>query len=263
MKISFTNNFFIFWALLRRDLKVLSKQAVSTFFDGLSLTVANIIIFGYLLPLLGIKPSFVAPVFLGSILTMLFSIASALSTRIVFDLRYDRFIDYHLTLPLSKRWLFAKYIVTFALELILSTGPLLFFSIFVLRFRFSFEHTNWWAFCMVYLLSILFLSIVFLSFSFSYSYDWFMQNIWPRRIVPLLHLGSLFYPWYAVYAFSPLIGYCFLANPITYVAEGLRAALLGAHNFLPAWLCIPLLILFIILAIFHLAYGIKKQLNPV
>jgi hypothetical protein len=257
------NNFFVFLALLRRDIKVLRSQAVTTFFDGFVLTVINVFMFRYLFPLAGMQPALVMPVFLGSILMVLTSLGASLAMRIVFDLQYTRFIDYHLTLPIPKRWLFAKYVTHFALELLLATAPLLIFSLLVLRHEFALLEPHWPSFIALYVLGIIFFALFFFILGIRYSYHWFMANVWPRRIVPLIVLGAMFYPWYAVYHFSPIIGYIFLLNPFTYLAEGLRSSLLGGSLFLSVKTCALSLCVCIILGIIGIAHSIYKQLNPV
>ncbi len=72
----------------------------------------------------------------------------------------------------------------------------------------------------------------FFSFSLYYEYDWFLENIWARRINPLVVFASFFFTWKAAHRFSPKISYIMLANPFTYISEGMRATLIGDHHLL-------------------------------
>ena len=116
---SCTNNIAIFLALLTRDLKVLKRRLNSLIIDGLILVSVTVLIFGYLLPLLGMPTTLIAPIFLGNSLSFfLASLGYNFATRMVYDLKFDRFIDYFLTLPLPKKWLFAYFITSFIIELL-------------------------------------------------------------------------------------------------------------------------------------------------
>lgn len=110
---------------------------------------------------------------------------------------------------------------------------------------------------------MVFFALLFLTLSFTYEYKWFLDNIWPRRLSPLFLLSASFFPWYKVKVFSPFFAYLFLPNPITYIIEGFRSALLGSDQYLPFSICITVLIMSIIALIAILTRAIYKRLNPV
>ena len=93
------HNFFHFFALTRRNCKIIFKELSEPLVDGVILTGLNVLLFVYLFPAMGMPENLIAPIFLGSLLSMFFNLGFSLAVRIVLDIQYKRFIDYQLTLP--------------------------------------------------------------------------------------------------------------------------------------------------------------------
>src|SRR6266404_1128407 len=135
---SFSRNIATFRALLARDMKVLKHRLRSLIVDGLTLMFVTVLVFGYLLPLLGMSTQLIAPIFLGNSLSFfLASLGYNFATRMTYDLKFNRFIDYFLTLPLPKRWLFTYFITSFIIEASIVTLPLITFGIILLGNNFG------------------------------------------------------------------------------------------------------------------------------
>lgn len=262
MKTYYQSNFLVYCALLARSFKTLKQQLPNTIIDGIILTSLNVLVFGYLFPAMSMPESLVAPVFLGSLITMFFNLGFTLATRMVRDLKFTRFIDYLLTLAMDKKWLFGYYVSSFVIELAVSTIPILILGLWALSGKIDLSHANWPLFILVYFMGITLFSIMFLSISFLYPYLWFIDNIWPRRLTPLVISGSVYAPWQRIYQLSPGLGYFFLLNPITYVAEGLRSSLLGGPNYIATPICIGALCIALVGALGLLSHSVKK-LNAV
>lgn len=258
-----TQHIQIIGSLLHRDLKVLSSHLISRFIDGIVIVGLQIVEFCYILPLMGLSPSLIGPLFLGTLLLIVFHMGFAMSLRHLHDLHSDRFIDYQLTLPLPWQGLLLSYIIFFIIEVSIIAIPLLTTSIIFFRTQFGIEHVNIIGLLCIYPLSLLFLGILFLYLPFAYSFDWFNDNIWPRRLSPLFILSTVFLPWKQVHAFSPIIGQLFLLNPLTYVADGLRAALIGGPDFISVWRCIVILLAFTFILGAMLVFQTKKRLDIV
>jgi len=228
---------YIFFALLRRDLKEIKGRLIGSMIDNIFLLATNVVVFGSLLPLMGMPPELIGPLFIGIIVLTIFQLGYTFSIKIVNDVKFDRFIDYHFSLPLSSKWILVEYITKFIIEAAIITLPLLMLGILLLGNKFIIVHTNWFAFGIMYLLILIFFATLFLYYGFAYTYEWFFSCIWTRRLDPLFLFGCVFLVWTKLYAFSRLLGITFLFNPVTYVAEGLRATLIGGDGFLPIWAC--------------------------
>jgi len=258
---SFFQNIRIFFYLLWRDLLVLRSRFWSIFIDNVVILVTVIILFGSLMPRMGMPKELIGPLFIGNMVMSFFQIGFSLSARLVNDITFNRFIDYQIGLPLSIGWLIATYIVNFIIETALVTLPILYFGMLLLGNKFIIVQTSWLAFITVYILSLILFATLFLFYSFAYNYHWFWPNIWTRRIEPLFAFSSVFIVWRKLYLLSPIWGIVFLLNPITYVTEGLRSTLIGGETFIPTWICILAILVGISINLFLLFPRIKKRLD--
>lgn len=260
---TFTTHLRIFCALLHRDFKMFRQTFRRAFIDSLAILFVQLILFGGLLPHFGMPRSFIAPLYLGNVVGFMFHFGYSQAFLLIADLQYSRFIDYHLTLPLPKRWLFAKYITYFMIEAFVVTIPLVSLGIILLGEKFTTTNPSWGLFALMYFCMVFFFTTLFTWIGFHYDYAFFNEHIWPRRLSPLFNFCTVFFTWKSVYALSPAIAYLFLANPVTYVSEGLRAALLDQVHYLPFNLCLCVAFASIIIFIFLLSRAIKKRLDPV
>lgn len=253
----------VYWALVMRNVIVLQQRYRGALIDAGIPLMVEVIVFGSLFPLMGVPLPFIGSIYLGAQTMSIFFIIGAFGFRNVFDLQYSRFIDYRLTLPLPKRWLFATYITYYVMEAFIVSIPLLTLGIMLLGSKFQAIQPHWFLFIVIYLMALCLYSLLFLGLSFHYEFHWYLQNIWPRRLSILLALSPIFYNWYAAYAFSPKIAYVMLLNPLTYVAEGLRTTLIGGPHFISPAYCILALAIWIGISILFLAKSIYKRLDPV
>lgn len=261
MKIS--NNARIFYALIHRDMKVFGSKFKDAFIDGMCLVGLQVILYGYLFPVMGMKSNLIAPLYTSTIILMLFTIGFSQALRMMFDIQFNRYIDFLIILPLPKPWLFATYIFSFMLETFLTTLPLITIGIMILGKQFPVGQIQWIPFFAFYIFSLLFSAVFFLTLALSFPYQWFMDNVWPRILSPLMCIGAIFFPWIGIYAFSPKIAYLALINPFTYIAEGIRTGLLNGDTYLPFIYCIPAVGFALLIMLIQLTRSIKNRLDPV
>ena len=254
----------IFYALVQRDMHVLKKNLRSKMIDASILTITNVIVFGKLFPMFGMPSRFIAPLFLGSgLIILIFSFGYGFAIRIVYDIKFTRFIDYHMTIPLSKFWLFLSYVVSFIIEVLIITIPLITVGIFLLRDSFATINGSWVIFFGAYLLCLILTATLFLSASFYYTFDWFRDNLWARRLFPLFLLSTLSITWKELIVLIPRMSLFIQLNPLTLFAESLRVSLLGGSEFLPLGFCVIGLVVWIIVFICAFNVGVAKRLDPV
>ncbi len=256
-------NFRIFCALIRRDIKVFASELIDTIIDGIVLVVTEILLYSHFLPLMGMPSTEIAPMYIGSLVFVLFFLGENLSISHLFDLKYERFIDYQLLLPISRPWLFAHYLVSFIIESSIISGLLLVFGLLLLGNKFAVISPNWFGLVAIYFLSLIFFGLFFLFLAFIAHFEWFMDNVWPRVLSPLYAFGCTVFVWSKVNQLSPWLAKFCLLNPLTYVSEGLRAAAIGGSDFIPLWICITVVSCTIIALFYALMLGIKKTLDPV
>lgn len=256
-------NLRVFIALMRKDMRIAFANLPGLILDCLFPALAQVLMFGYLFPLLGMPINMVGPIYLGSIMPLFFQLGYSLTMHMGFDMESNRFIDYQLTLPISKPWLFATYITSNMVETGLAIAPLLALGIVLLPAHFVIAHINWLALAVIFPLILLFFSTFFLVIAYRYSFWWIRSNFWPRRMLPLFFLSAGLVTWNKVFIFWPSLAYAMLLSPITYVTEGLRVTLLGGPDYIPALYCIGGLSIFIAINCVLLATGIRTKLDPV
>jgi ABC-type polysaccharide/polyol phosphate export permease len=257
--MSFKNNFLVFKALLKRDIKLIVSNFTSILIDSVILSSCYILLFGFLLPAFGMEKTFSLPLFLGSAIITIISISFTRTVNIKSDIEFKKFIDYHLSLPISKNWLIFEYITAFVIDLFFSSIPSLIIGILILN---DFEILNLLNFIPIYIISLLFFATFFLFLAFSTNWLWFISNTWERMLVPMIHLGCILYIWVNLMKFSNFFGQLVLINPVTYIAEGYRSAFFKT-GYIPVSFCSMILLLFCIIMFFLLRRSFNKFLDPV
>ena len=174
--------------------------------------------------------------FIGTILAMLFPLAFHLNIDLLFDLQGERHIDYKLML-LSPRLLLLERILFNSCAAWLKVA--LFFPIakFYLRAFLDVSSTNWGMVFLVLFVGSLFCN-AYNAFTFCYLRSSLeITNFWMRFNSPLMTFGGFFIPWFIMYEFSPWLGRLVLLNPLLYITEGLRGAILGGGQYIPLGYC--------------------------
>jgi len=260
---SFNSDCSIFLVLLRRDFVVLQTNLLSIMLDFLPVLIVQVVTFGYLLPTLGMPASMVAPVYLSSMLALFLQFGFTFAIKTAYDLKYNRFIDYHMTLAISKFWLLASYTMSQVIEMLIVSLPLYTIGIALLHNHFNLAAIHIGAAICIYLLMLLFFATFFSALAYTFSITWIMDNAWSRFLTPMWLFSSSFVLWKQTYAWSKFTAYAMLASPMTYIAEGLRSSVIGGDAFIPWYLCALALVIFISINCICLFYGIKKRLDPV
>jgi len=126
---------------------------------------------------------------------------------------------------------------------------------------FSLAGVHYGKFALIFLLTNIFYAILGLWVtSFIYSLMNF-DSVWMRIIFPMWFLGCFQFSWAALYQASPVIAYIDLINPITYISEGTRAAILGQQGSLNFWVCVGAIIVFIVIGWTHALLRLKRRLD--
>lgn len=249
--------------LLRRDLLRFKRDFWGKMIDTSSLLLTNLIVFGYFMPQLGLQSNYGPFMLISAIASFGFFDTVGKVSSLISDIDGDRTISYTLTLPIPS-WLTFVYIgIYWALNSALITIWLFPLGKLVLFNQFHLSQISYWKLIPIYLSLNLFYGF------FSLWLTSMLKNIsdvgilWVRVINPLIMFGAYFYSWKAVYAFSPLIGYLNLLNPVVYAMEGMHAAALGQEGYLSFWICLPLLWLFTIACAWHGTRRLQQRLDCV
>lgn len=252
-----------FLALIRRDVSFIIDSLPGRLIDGCIIVMMQTLVIGKFLPLIGMPQDLIGPLFIGMITQIVFSSAYGIAFRQANDLKKTKFINYQLALPLNKMWLFAQIILSFMIEIAFISLPLIALGSIFLASYFTIQINSLIATIVMYILSLLVYASLFIYLVFSCDFNWFLDNVWARRLTPLFFFGCGYYTWKKLYAFNAGLGVLTLLNPITYVHEGLRSVLLGNGDFIPLWICICMTCIFCAVLMIGLSSAIKNRLDPV
>lgn len=250
-------------ALMHRDLKVMKGSLVNTIVNGGIFIALQAFIYGHLFPIIGMNSEIATSMCIGQFIIAINILSFLIAEKVAFDLNSTRFIEYHLGLPLPKRWLFGQYIARFFVETFVATIPLFLLGGLVLGPHLRIIATNWFALIIIYLLTCLFFAVLFLALSISLSFRWFIERMWSCILAPLMMCSSLFFDWHSIKEASPFLAKLFLCNPVTYIAEGFRSSVIGSTDYISTVVCVPVIAFATLMLVAILAYGINNRLDPV
>ena len=263
MMSALKHNLAVVFTILSRDFKVLKQTLLDKIINTGIIIIILSFIFIYLIPTVGFGKSIGPVFFVGSFIATFAYVGFIRSLEDTSDLKFTRFIDYRLTFPIDTRWLLVSYIASYCMQMLLTTLPLLFLGPFLLGSEFDVYNIHVPYFLIVYALTILFFSSLFVCITFLTSFMWFRYNIWSRVLMPLNFFGCMWYSWYKLYSLSKPIGLLVLLNPYTYITEALRYALLSTPNSIPFGICMAIILAWTILIITIVLTQIYKKIDAV
>jgi ABC-type multidrug transport system permease subunit len=182
----------------------------------------------------------------GNSVIIILSLACNIAMKHLFDRERKRVIDYQLSV-LSPHFIILERVIFVTLYTFILLLP--FFPMMKLFMGANFETTNtsWLAtFVILFLGALCCSAYLVLALSVVRS-SRYVSSLWMRVNIPLLWLGGLWAPLSVIKKDIPLLGFAAYCNPLTYVSEGLRSAILDSKEFIPVSLCALALILFSVL----------------
>lgn len=233
-----TNYLQTVWALLKTELLVYRQVVGAKFIDMAIWVILTMVVTSYILPFFGLKADF--GVFqLGGVLAAvgLFEVYVS-NVELIADYAGDRIINYYLTLPLpASLVIFTKALYYFLVYLSLT---LLVFPIgkLCLWHQFDLSQVHYLKLGLAIITACSFYA-GFVTWSSSVTPNMNkLGSVWSRFIFPMWFLGGFQFSWLAMYHTLPALAYLNLINPMLYVTEALRGALMGPTGYLNFWLCL-------------------------
>lgn len=251
----------VFKELLFTDLRAFKnviKDKLIDLFIWISTVTA---VTSYLMPLFGLEVEFGPFTLVGLAASAgLFELFPAVMNMIS-DFENDQVIAYYMTLPIASWLVFMRAIVYYAISsaalgtLVLPVGNLF------LRNPIALTEIHIIKFITIFLLMNMFYG-AFTLFIASYVKNMLrVGSVWMRIVYPLWFLGGFQFSWYALHSVSKSLAYLDLINPITYIMEGLRAAVLGQEGYMSFWICILMLALCTIFCSYVGIVRLKRRLD--
>lgn len=248
-------------ALVKTDLQVLLQVMKDRFIDLLIWVTTTILVAAYLLPAFGMNASFGPFLAAGTVTSAaLFQVFPAVM-QLISDFEGPQTITFYATLPMPTSWVFLRLFISYNINAFILCIIVLPLAKLMLWNMLDLSHANIIKLILMYPLMTMFTG------SFTLWVASFVPNVqkigsaWMRMVYPLWFLGGYQFSWKVVYAVVPLLSYLLLLNPMIYLMEGYRNALLGADNYLPFGLCVVMTILFTIFFMWHAIRRLKRRLD--
>jgi ABC-type polysaccharide/polyol phosphate export permease len=181
--------------------------------------------------------------------------------RSIVDFEGDRHVDYYLTLPARPTVILLSMISSYVLMGIVLSMLVLPFGALILFNSFNLADITWIKFAIILVLANIFCGTFTIAVTSHVGALSKMENIWSRFIFPMWFMGGFQFSWVSIYNLSQPLAYLLLCNPIMFIMEGMRAALLGPQDCLPWGLCCVVLCGFTVACWFYAHYKMKRLLD--
>ena len=199
--------------------------------------------------------------FAGTCIAPIIILAFQFTFDLLFDLEGNRAIDYQITilnprLILLERVLFASFFVFFV------SIPYFPMAKLMLGATIDTSNTSWLS-----LFFILYLGALCCSAYHQFAACVLRQNqitmFWVRVNHILIAFGGLWIPLHVMHTYSPVLGYLARLNPIIYLSEGIKQAIVGGKEFLPLAHCAIALCVFSVIFIVLSWHFFKKRVDHI
>ncbi len=215
----------IFFALLRRDVRVARRELPSFLVRTTLQPLLFVIVFGYLLPRMGFMQRSYGAALLPGVLAVSLALSSiqSLALPMVADFGWTKEIEDRLMAPVPIRLVAFEKVVSGSLQGVVAAlfvlplarlimGPIAELSLGHLGIVIGVTLLGATAFAVLGLLLGTAIAPQHIGLMFSVV------------IAPMIFFGCAYYPWIGLKV-APIIQYAVLINPLVYVSEGMRAAL--------------------------------------
>ncbi len=251
----------VFVQLLLTDLTIL-KQVIWDKLINLCIWVSSIaLVFTYLMPLLGLGGTFSSFMLAGLCASAgLFDVFPS-AVNFVSDLEGDQIISFYCTLPIPTWLVLMRSIIYYSINSAILMACVLPIGKILMWYHFDMSTIQFGKFAIMFVLTSLFYGAFTLMVASRVRKMEKIGNIWMRMVYPLWYVGCFQFSWYVLYNAFPSFAYFDLLNPLTYIMEGNRAAILGDDGYLPFCISVSVLLLFVALFMWQGIRSIKRRLD--
>ncbi len=247
MKIITNQSFLVFLQFFKRDLYIHSKKIKDYIFNyALIYPLTYAFSFAYLQTntYFGSGNETLGTIlFSGNILLVIMLTTYKFTYDLLFDLEQNRYVDYQITV-LNPRLVILKRILVASLLTFIMTAPFFPVAKIVLRNYLDTSNTSWLQLMLILYLGSLCCSAYHQCAILLLKKSNQITSLWARFNHILIMLGGFWAPLHTMNEYSSLLGTIMRFNPLLYVSEGLRQAIVGGNQFLSIAQCASMLILF-------------------
>ncbi len=251
----------IFKSLLQTDLLLLNQTIKDKLIDLFIWIITMVLVNTYLMPAFGLSQSysgFLIASLIGS--AGLFEVYAS-ATNLIGDFSGINITSYYLTLPMPSWLVWIEKMIFFTINTTVISILILPISKLLVWNSFSLAQFSLFKFAIVFLLSNIFSAAFALWVTTRIPGMEQIGSVWMRFVYPVWFLGGFQYSYQVLHAFNPYLAWLSLANPMLYIMEGMRAAVLGQEGSLNFWLCCVMIIFFTALCMWHGLKRLKQRLD--
>ncbi|MBI2774671.1 ABC transporter permease [Candidatus Dependentiae bacterium] len=253
--------FNVYKALISADLKVFKQSLLDKCIDVGIWVILTVVVTGYVMQHFGLARDFGPFQFAGIIAAIgLFELYGN-AVELVSDFEGDRVINYNLTLPIPS-WLAITskasfyFIVYCILTLIMfPLGKICLWN------QLDLAQINYFKFTLILIAQNIFYACFLLWAASIIANMAKLGSIWARYIFPMWFMGGFQFSQFALLNAIPCLAYINFLNPMIYITEGARAAMLGQTGYINFWLCFIATLAFASLALALGMRNLKKRLD--
>lgn len=249
------------WQLLKSYMAGVSKTFVQKMIDASINLSCNVLVFAYFMQQqANMASDFGQFILIGTLINLgFFDIVGKMSDLII-DIEGSKTISYRLLLPMPSWLAFSSLAIEWTCMgalIVLCSIPL---GFLLMPTQINLAHISIFKTVIMFIVSHCFFGFFALWLaSMLKGVD--LGTIWVRVLGPLFTFGGFWFSWYTLHHVAPLLGYLNLLNPLIYVMDGTRAAVMGQTGYLPFWFCVGMLILFTVFCAWHAVYRLKRRLD--
>jgi len=255
------NSIQTFTTLLMRDARVFKKHIIGRFVDACFWSGINLFVSQYILPQFGISSKFGTFIMIGNIAAWGMLEVGTNVSILISDLLGIQSTSYYLTLPIPQSWIFIRIGLSDAFKSFISTLPMIPIGKLVLWNHVSLSDIAYGKLIISYIVAHLFFGFFGLFLASKTPNLEYITTIKQRIIFPLWFIGCYQFTWDMLYNVNPTIAYINLLNPIVYIMEGMRSAIVSDYALIPYQTCIAMTIIFTFLFGYLGIRGFKKRLD--
>lgn len=238
----------VFLALLARDVVVVRRELVYFLLRTTMQPLLFTLIFGFLLPKMGfVNHAYTAALLPGILaISLAFAAVQSVALPMVADFGYTREIEDRLLAPVDNRLVALEKVVAGAVQGVLAALFVLPVSRLIMGPVEGLALAHWGAVLAVTVGGAVAFSVIGL-FLGTVIEGQQVGLLFGFIVAPMIMFGCAYYPWQLLDA-VPVMKYLVLANPLVYVAEGMRAVLTPDKPHMP--LGVVLVALVVIIGLF-------------
>jgi len=233
------------FALFETDFKLYKRTIKDKLIDLFIWIVTMVLVTAYLMPYFGLQKSYAAFTIASLVASAgLFEMYTGV-TNLISDFEGNNITSFYLILPVPSWFIFLRNLLFYSFNSATLAILVLPISKLLLWNDFDLSHFNLLKFIIIFMLTNLFYAGFTLWTTSRVENMEKIGSVWMRFVYPLWFLGGFQYSYKVLHSFSPALAYISLINPMIYIMEGTRAAILGQENSLNFWFCAFMLIGFI------------------